>query len=139
MRTCIALQTTLSAKVCYPLRFSLSRDFRTNAMSQLPSCARLHELVEKRDGACRYQGEMKANFLRHEGFLGAVGAFLKVHPMAPASTAAAQGREPRKAHVKPTPTRVTTPSHHVIHKRARGPHRKVAVWTTTVRDIGCDV
>lgn len=24
---------------------------------------------------------MKALFLRHEGFLGAVGAFLKVHPM----------------------------------------------------------
>ena len=43
------------------------------------------------------QGEMKANFLRHEGFLGAVGAFLKVHPMAPTSAAAAQGgREPRK-------------------------------------------
>ena len=27
-------------------------------------------------------GEMEAHFLRHEGFLGAVGAFLKVHPMA---------------------------------------------------------
>lgn len=27
------------------------------------------------------QGEMNAMFLRHEGFLGAVGAFLKVHPM----------------------------------------------------------
>ena len=27
------------------------------------------------------QGEMAAMFLRHEGFLGAVGAFLKVHPM----------------------------------------------------------
>ena len=40
---------------------------------------------------------MKANFLRHEGFLGAVGAFLKVHPMAPTSAATAQGgREPRK-------------------------------------------
>ncbi len=40
---------------------------------------------------------MKANFLRHEGFLGAVGAFLKVHPMAPTSAAATQGgREPRK-------------------------------------------
>ena len=26
-------------------------------------------------------GEMEAHFLRHEGFLGAVGAFLKVHPM----------------------------------------------------------
>ena len=25
---------------------------------------------------------MQANFLRHEGFLGAVGAFLSVHPMA---------------------------------------------------------
>ncbi len=43
------------------------------------------------------QGEMKANFLRHEGFLGAVGAFLKVHPMAPTSAATTQGgREPRK-------------------------------------------
>ncbi len=47
---------------------------------------------------------MKANFLRHEGYLGAVGAFLSVHPMAgvppPASpaapAAAAAEREPRK-------------------------------------------
>jgi hypothetical protein len=31
----------------------------------------------------RSQGEMGAMFLRHEGFLGAVGAFLKVHPMTP--------------------------------------------------------
>lgn len=29
------------------------------------------------------KGEMAAKFLRHEGFLGAVGAFLKVHPMTP--------------------------------------------------------
>ena len=37
-------------------------------------------------------------FLRHEGFLGAVGAFLTVHPMAPAAVAGAQqgAREPRK-------------------------------------------
>ena len=28
------------------------------------------------------KGEMAAMFLRHEGFLGAVGAFLRVHPMA---------------------------------------------------------
>lgn len=45
------------------------------------------------------QGEMKAMFLRHEGFLGAVGAFLKVHPMAPAHVGGTQldvGREPRK-------------------------------------------
>ena len=27
------------------------------------------------------QGEMTALFLRHEGYLGAVGAFLKAHPM----------------------------------------------------------
>lgn len=31
---------------------------------------------------------MKANFLRHEGYLGAVGAFLSVHPMAGAPAAA---------------------------------------------------
>ncbi len=31
------------------------------------------------------QGTMSAKFLRHEGFLGAVGAFLKVHPMTPPS------------------------------------------------------
>ena len=37
-------------------------------------------------------------FLRHEGFLGAVGAFLTVHPMAPAAVPGAQqgAREPRK-------------------------------------------
>lgn len=36
------------------------------------------------------QGEMSALFLRHEGFLGAVGAFLKVHPMhVPTNRAAA--------------------------------------------------
>lgn len=34
-----------------------------------------------------YQGEMNALFLRHEGFLGAVGAFLKVHPMSAQATA----------------------------------------------------
>lgn len=37
------------------------------------------------------QGEMAAMFLRHEGFLGAVGAFLKVHPMQDT-----RGREARK-------------------------------------------
>ena len=37
------------------------------------------------------QGEMAAMFLRHEGFLGAVGAFLKVHPMRDT-----RGREARK-------------------------------------------
>ncbi|CAL8471142.1 g10684 [Coccomyxa elongata] len=31
------------------------------------------------------KGTMSAKFLRHEGFLGAVGAFLKVHPMTPPS------------------------------------------------------
>jgi hypothetical protein len=35
-----------------------------------------------------WQGEMNALFLRHEGFLGAVGAFLKVHPMLVHPTAA---------------------------------------------------
>jgi type II pantothenate kinase len=36
------------------------------------------------------QGKMSALFLRHEGFLGAVGAFLKVHPMhVPTSSSAA--------------------------------------------------
>ena len=47
------------------------------------------------------QGEMAALFLRHEGFLGAMGAFLKVHPMAPSFHAAWSGhashsKEPRK-------------------------------------------
>lgn len=44
------------------------------------------------------QGEMQALFLRHEGFLGAVGAFLSVHPMAGASVSAAvsSSREPGK-------------------------------------------
>ena len=39
---------------------------------------------------------MSARFLRHEGFLGAVGAFLKVHPMTPPNQPASVGREPRK-------------------------------------------
>ena len=48
-------------------------------------------------------GEMEAHFLRHEGFLGAVGAFLKVHPMstvaggagaAVAAAVAAAGAQP---------------------------------------------
>ena len=39
---------------------------------------------------------MSAKFLRHEGFLGAVGAFLKVHPMTPPSQAPTGSREPRK-------------------------------------------
>jgi hypothetical protein len=83
---------------------------------------------------CRCQGEMKANFLRHEGFLGAVGAFLKVHPMAPASTAAAQGRESRKAHVKPIPPR---PQSKVCFLRARGPHHKSIVWgLTNINNFG---
>ncbi|WIA23193.1 hypothetical protein OEZ86_010083 [Tetradesmus obliquus] len=38
------------------------------------------------------QGEMSALFLRHEGFLGAVGAFLKVHPMhVPTASSVAAG------------------------------------------------
>jgi len=39
---------------------------------------------------------MSAKFLRHEGFLGAVGAFLKVHPMTPPNQALTGSREPRK-------------------------------------------
>jgi hypothetical protein len=39
---------------------------------------------------------MSARFLRHEGFLGAVGAFLKVHPMTPPNHAPTGAREPRK-------------------------------------------
>ena len=41
---------------------------------------------------------MKAKFLRHEGFLGAVGAFLKVHPMTPPKESTTSAREPRKVH-----------------------------------------
>ena len=57
------------------------------------------------DGSClivaaqpsfHMQGTMSARFLRHEGFLGAVGAFLKVHPMTPPNQPASVGREPRK-------------------------------------------
>jgi hypothetical protein len=41
-------------------------------------------------GLLLVQGKMSALFLRHEGFLGAVGAFLKVHPMhVPTSSSAA--------------------------------------------------
>ncbi|KAL3145762.1 hypothetical protein ABBQ38_015142 [Trebouxia sp. C0009 RCD-2024] len=51
------------------------------------------------------KGEMAALFLRHEGFLGAVGAFLKVHPMAPSFHAAWSGhashsKEPRKVRAR---------------------------------------
>ena len=38
---------------------------------------------------------MAAMFLRHEGFLGAMGAFLKVHPMEP-NIEAVNNKEPRK-------------------------------------------
>ena len=34
------------------------------------------------------QGEMAAHFLRHEGFLGSVGAFMKVQAMRPLYSAA---------------------------------------------------
>ena len=39
---------------------------------------------------------MSAMFLRHEGFLGAVGAFLKVHPLSPAALQNHTSKEPRK-------------------------------------------
>ena len=42
------------------------------------------------------QGEMAALFLRHEGYLGAMGAFLKVHPMTPSSFHNSSTKEPRK-------------------------------------------
>ena len=48
------------------------------------------------EGRLCVQGTMSARFLRHEGFLGAVGAFLKVHPMTPPNQSASVGREPRK-------------------------------------------
>lgn len=47
---------------------------------------------------CLPQGEMAALFLRHEGFLGAMGAFLKVHPMTPSSFHTSSTKEPRKVH-----------------------------------------
>ena len=50
---------------------------------------------------CAAQGDMKAKFLRHEGFLGAVGAFLKVHPMSPPKESTTSAREPRKARPQP--------------------------------------
>lgn len=39
---------------------------------------------------------MAAMFLRHEGFLGAMGAFLKVHPMGPTAERASTSGQPRK-------------------------------------------
>ncbi len=42
------------------------------------------------------QGEMAAMFLRHEGFLGAMGAFLKVHPMTPSGRASNGASQPQK-------------------------------------------
>ena len=53
-----------------------------------------HIVMAQRD--LHMQGTMSARFLRHEGFLGAVGAFLKVHPMTPPNQPASVGREPRK-------------------------------------------
>jgi hypothetical protein len=45
---------------------------------------------------------MQAMFLRHEGFLGAVGAFLKVHPISggPAAAEGTGAREQRKVRSK---------------------------------------
>lgn len=48
------------------------------------------------------QGEMAAMFLRHEGFLGAMGAFLKVHPMGPTAERASTSGQPRKVSGKHT-------------------------------------
>lgn len=42
---------------------------------------------------------MAAMFLRHEGFLGAMGAFLKVHPMGPTAERASTSGQPRKVGV----------------------------------------
>ena len=53
-------------------------------------------LLSRCDHGLHMQGTMSARFLRHEGFLGAVGAFLKVHPMTPPNQPASVGREPRK-------------------------------------------
>ena len=52
-------------------------------------------MVEKTRCSPCAQGEMAAMFLRHEGFLGAMGAFLKVHPMEP-NLEATNAKEPRK-------------------------------------------
>ena len=45
------------------------------------------------------QGEMSAMFLRHEGFLGAVGAFLKVNPFTPPEPQPGTDRLPRKVQI----------------------------------------
>lgn len=46
------------------------------------------------------KGEMAALFLRHEGFLGAMGAFLKVHPMTSSSFHTSSTKEPRKVRAR---------------------------------------
>ncbi|KAK9799347.1 hypothetical protein WJX73_008823 [Symbiochloris irregularis] len=45
------------------------------------------------------KGEMAAMFLRHEGYLGALGAFLKAHPMTP-SSATTPVPDPRKVRAR---------------------------------------
>ena len=55
-------------------------------------------------GLAAMQGEMSAMFLRHEGFLGAVGAFLKVHPLSPAALQNHTTKEPRKVRLASTPS-----------------------------------
>ncbi|KAF5829353.1 fumble-domain-containing protein [Dunaliella salina] len=46
------------------------------------------------------KGEMAAMFLRHEGFLGAMGAFLKVHPMTPPGRTSAGAQQPQKVRAR---------------------------------------
>lgn len=64
---------------------------------------------------------MAAMFLRHEGFLGAVGAFLKVHPMpfpgAGGTTSSAAGSQPRKVRGRRRWSRGAVQTRHAVGKR----------------------
>jgi type II pantothenate kinase len=65
------------------------------------------------------QGEMSALFLRHEGFLGAVGAFLKVHPMhVPTASSVAAGHARAAAANAADGSSVARQDSRVLHESA---------------------
>jgi hypothetical protein len=73
------------------------------------------------------QGEMSALFLRHEGFLGAVGAFLKVHPMhVPTASSVAAGHARAAAANAADGSSVARQDSRVLHESASTKVRWVA-------------